>query len=345
MPDISVIVPIYKVEKHIDRCIESIVSQTYDSLEVILVNDGSPDNCGRICDIWAQKDKRIKVVHKNNGGLVSARKAGLDIAKGEFIAFVDGDDWVEPTMYESMINMSRKTKADITICSFIEDGGSWSKKIDNNIASGVYAEDKKHELISKAIYSGNFFEFGLYPAVWNKLFKREILLNNQYGVKNTINMGEDAACTFPALIDANCICIMESSYFYHYRKVGDSMTTKYDHRYFERIFELFKYLDEVITKKQCEVMNQQLQYYVIYLYFIGIQQEFSKQNRGHFLKKSRKVKEVSGNEYVSDAITKIDNSTMSLKYKLLAFCTKKHYALLTGVIIYLSKAFYKILKV
>jgi glycosyltransferase involved in cell wall biosynthesis len=337
MPDISIIVPIYKVEQYLDNCIESIVKQTYSSLEIILVNDGSPDNCGVICDNWALKDKRIKVVHKNNGGLVSARKAGLDIATGDYVAYVDGDDWIEPTMFESMIEVGKKNDADITICGFIEERDLWSKKIDNVVASGVYVGNKKNELLSKAIYSGHFFEFGLYPAVWNKLFKREILKINQYAVSNNIKMGEDAACTFPALIDADCICVMESSYLYHYRKTGDSMTTKYDSQYFGRIFELFRYLDDVITKKNCEVMKIQLQYYLAFLYFIGIQQEFSRQNKAGFFKKTKKVKELSKNECINEALTKIDMNTLGFMYKSLAFCTKKQYSVLAGVVIYLSK--------
>ena len=97
-PLVSVIVPVYKVEKYLDKCIESIVGQTYENLEIILVDDGSPDNCPTMCDEWAQKDSRIKVIHKENGGLSSARNAGLDACTGDYIGFVDSDDWIEPDM-------------------------------------------------------------------------------------------------------------------------------------------------------------------------------------------------------------------------------------------------------
>ncbi|HEY8803664.1 MAG TPA: glycosyltransferase, partial [Clostridium sp.] len=101
-PLISIIVPIYKVEVYIRNCVDSILNQTYKNLEIILVDDGSPDNCGNICEEYSSKDKRIKVIHKKNGGLSSARNAGLDIASGEYIGFIDSDDWIEGDMYESL---------------------------------------------------------------------------------------------------------------------------------------------------------------------------------------------------------------------------------------------------
>lgn len=119
MPKISVIVPIYKTEKYLDKCIESIVNQTYTDIEIILVDDGSPDNCPAMCDEWAKKDARIKVIHKENGGLSDARNAGIDIACGEYIGFVDGDDCILPAMYEKLYSAIEATKADISICGYL----------------------------------------------------------------------------------------------------------------------------------------------------------------------------------------------------------------------------------
>lgn len=113
---ISVIVPIYKVEAYLDECVRSIVAQTYPHLEIILVDDGSPDNCGSMCDEWAGKDPRIKVIHKPNGGLSDARNAGLEIASGEYISFIDSDDWIEPDMYAHMHDALLKEGADICAC-------------------------------------------------------------------------------------------------------------------------------------------------------------------------------------------------------------------------------------
>ena len=121
---ISIIVPIYKVEKYINKCVDSILHQTYDELEIILVDDGSPDNCPAICDEYAKKDSRIQVIHKQNGGLINARKSGLEIAKGEYIGFVDGDDWIEPEMYELFARQIKKYSPDMVISDFYYDSGT-----------------------------------------------------------------------------------------------------------------------------------------------------------------------------------------------------------------------------
>ena len=118
---VSIIVPVYNVEKYLDKCIESIVNQTYRNIEIILVDDGSPDKCPEICNEWAKKDDRIKVIHKENGGLSSARNAALEIAQGDYITFVDSDDWIENDMIQSMLTCAAKNDADIVCCGFYFD--------------------------------------------------------------------------------------------------------------------------------------------------------------------------------------------------------------------------------
>ena len=114
-PLITIIIPVYKVEDYLDKCVESVVNQTYKNLEIILVDDGSPDNCPKMCDDWAKKDKRIKVIHKENGGLSDARNKGIDIAKGEFITFIDSDDYVENNYVEFLYNLVRENHAEISM--------------------------------------------------------------------------------------------------------------------------------------------------------------------------------------------------------------------------------------
>ena len=125
---ISVVIPIYNVEKYIERCIDSVLNQTYMNLEIILVDDGSPDRCGEICDNYAQIDKRIRVIHKENGGLSSARNAGLRIATGDYISFVDSDDWIEPHMYETLLKNAINYKAQISsggVTDLVEKGETY----------------------------------------------------------------------------------------------------------------------------------------------------------------------------------------------------------------------------
>ena len=118
-PLISVVVPIYKVEEYLQRCVDSIINQTYKNLEIILVDDGSPDSCPKMCDNFAKQDKRIKVIHKINAGVSEARNTGLEYATGDYVGFIDSDDYIHPTMYEKLLNGIKKENSDICMCRFV----------------------------------------------------------------------------------------------------------------------------------------------------------------------------------------------------------------------------------
>ena len=167
-PLLSIIVPVYKAEKHLDRCVESILSQTYGNIELVLVDDGSPDACPAMCDAWAEKDGRIKVIHKPNGGLSSARNAGLDACTGDYIGFVDSDDWIEPDMYEYLLNIGMKNNADVSRCEFVIEAENSDITVDsqNDSELRVLSGD---ELIIELV-NGGYNE----GVMWNKLYKRRL---------------------------------------------------------------------------------------------------------------------------------------------------------------------------
>lgn len=220
---ISVIIPAYGEEEYIGICIESVVNQTYKNLEIILVDDGSPDKCPQICDEWALKDERIKVIHKENGGLVSARKAGIQMASGEYIGYVDGDDWIEPDMYENMMCVMEAEDVDIVISGFKKELFGKSIPYLNKIGKGVYrGNDLLNDIFPMMICDKDTFQYGLYTYVWNKLFKRDKIFQFQMNVDNRITIGEDAACVYPALLEAESIAIIEET-GYHYRQRMNSM--------------------------------------------------------------------------------------------------------------------------
>ena len=166
-PLISVIVPVYKVEKYLNKCVESIVNQTYKNLEILLVDDGSPDNCPQMCDEWTLKDSRIKVIHKSNGGLSDARNCGIDAASGEFIGFVDSDDFIDETMYEKLYNLIIENDADLSICGI--------KTVDED---GVFTEDAlcplKNEVLNSydAMSCLNIKNGWYYVTAWNRLYNK-----------------------------------------------------------------------------------------------------------------------------------------------------------------------------
>lgn len=166
---VSVIVPVYKVEKYLEQCIDSIIGQTYQNLEIILVDDGSPDNCGRICDEYAATDDRIKVIHQENGGLSAARNAGLDIATGDYIAFVDSDDWILPNAIERMHRAYATSCADLVVCNFglfYEQLFLGERRAESNIEDEVLTQE---QLMNKCCKHSDW-----YIVPWNKLYKKSI---------------------------------------------------------------------------------------------------------------------------------------------------------------------------
>ncbi len=222
---ISVIVPIYRIDKYLGICIESLINQTYKNLEIILVDDGSPDRCPEICDLYAKKDDRIKVIHKENGGLVSARKAGLMASKGDYVGYVDGDDWVGAGFYEALYTAIITSESDIACAGQSRDLFDRSVHFTNSLPSGIYEGEKIKELYRKMISNGEFYRPGVTTYVWNKLFKREVLLEAQMNVDDRISIGEDGAVTYPALLASKRVCITDNC-AYHYRQREDSMLKK-----------------------------------------------------------------------------------------------------------------------
>lgn len=221
-PLISVLVPVYMIDRYIGICIESIIHQTFQNLEIILVDDGSRDRCAEICDLYAEKDHRIKVVHKPNGGLVSARKAGLRESNGEYVAYVDGDDWIGPGFIEGLYTAAKTSGADMVCAGFTRDLFSKSVSCTNCLPSGIYRGEGLMELWRKMASMDPFYRPGIGTYVWNKLFRRSILLEPQSCVDNRISIGEDAAVTYPALLRCSCVAVVDNV-AYHYRQREDSM--------------------------------------------------------------------------------------------------------------------------
>lgn len=215
-PILSVVVPVYNVAPYLERCLNSIINQTYKNLEIILVDDGSSDGSSEICDMFERQDSRICVIHKSNGGLVSARKAGIVRAKGEYAAYVDSDDWIERDMYYQLVTHMLQNDADIVTSGVYRDYQDNTICEFDNVQAGVYDLEKiKAGILPLFMYTGNFYEAGINIHIYNKLFKRELLLKHQLKVDDTINVGEDAAVVYPYILNTNKMVILHKSY-YHY---------------------------------------------------------------------------------------------------------------------------------
>lgn len=234
---ISVVVPIYKVEKYLKRCVDSIINQTYNDLEIILVDDGSPDNCPEICDEYAKTDKRIKVIHKENGGQAEARNFGIDSANGQYIAFVDSDDFIRSDYIFKLYNLCLEYHCQISQCGIEQGGNDYFSNINKQIIINKY--NAKELLLSPKR------KFSVSPC--DKLYRIELFKDVKFPVGKKY---EDDYTTYKLVYLANDIVITNQKLYYYYNNFNSIMRNKADYinldfidAYNERI-EFFKQKDE-----------------------------------------------------------------------------------------------------
>lgn len=268
---ISVIVPVYNSAPYLDKCIQSICGQTYRDLEIILVDDGSTDCSGKICDAYAEQDNRIRVIHKQNGGIVSAKYTGLRIASGEFIGCADSDDWVEPDYFLKMAEVQAKTGADIVTSGLFVDIGTDSHKLYDNIAPGIYSPN---ELLPRLLYSGKFFEYGIQPHMVTKIFARR-LINIIYELMDyRLQGGEDAAVVYPSILKTRRTAVTNIC-SYHYRQNPGSMSREEKSGEAERLRLLMRFLEKAFAQNEmADVLLPQLEQYKKYHYAMRCLQMF-----------------------------------------------------------------------
>lgn len=217
LPLISVIVPIYKVEKYLDRCVKSLIEQMYNNLEIILVDDGSPDACPEKCDKWSRQDKRIKVIHKQNGGLSDARNAGLEIARGKYVLFVDSDDWVAHDYVTCLYQAIHSTNSDICECEIVKT----DKEIlaDNTKKENGAICYKTKDALKLLIQDSVFHQY-----VWNKIYKMDCLKGIPF-VKGKVN--EDEFWTYQVFGRANKVAKIQKELYFYFQRSESIMGEKY----------------------------------------------------------------------------------------------------------------------
>jgi len=208
---ISIIIPVYNVEAYLNRCIQSVIHQTYQNLEIILVDDGSTDHSGQMCDAYAKSDKRIKVVHKSNGGLSDARNAGLKVATGNYIGYVDSDDWIELDMYERMYDACIKNQAELAICRYVTEYSTKdSSPVTSTVESNQIVPLSRDALLQ--IYLCGHEKYVIYNSVWSKLFRRDLVKDMIFPKGRN---SEDIMYTTKAFCRLKKAVYLDSG-FYHY---------------------------------------------------------------------------------------------------------------------------------
>ena len=304
MVDISVVVPVYNVEELLPRCIDSILNQTKKNIEIILVDDGATDGSGAVCDAYAKKDERIRVIHKPNGGLTSAWKAGAEVSTGTYLGFIDSDDWIDADMYERMWESAVKYDSDVVVCGLVfdyEDPSLEKRQEISGFEKEFYNRQELEELFPVLLNDGRFFGRMLQPARVTKLYRRELVENNMPLCKEEVTVGEDLQLTLPALLDAKSMSVVKDFYPYHYWFNQNSMTGKFDPKYLDKIKVMAKRMKEISAEKEVYDFSSQITNDFLGLAVIGLKNGVIRNTEG---KKSAMdiIKRYCNDEMVVEAL-------------------------------------------
>lgn len=215
MPKVSIIVPVYNAEKYLYRCIDSILRQTLTDIEVILVDDGSSDSSGKICEEYARKDSRLQVIHQKNAGVAVARNTGLDIASGEYIAFVDSDDYIEPNMYQSMMQVANQYDCDVVLCDCVKEHGNQTEVYTHDIRAGYYTEKQLEEEYYSHLLMMENVEYPATISNWLLLWKSTLNVP-EMRYKPGIRYSEDLLFGAQLMLQAKSFYYMKGETYYHY---------------------------------------------------------------------------------------------------------------------------------
>ena len=221
-PVISIVVPVYNVEEDLGRCVESLVQQTLKEIQIVLVDDGSTDSSGRLCDDWARRDTRIRVVHKPNGGLSSARNAGIEVAEGDYLGFVDSDDFVEPDMYETLLAGFVDDDVSIAVCGRYVHTGDYIKEEFSVIGGARFTSEEA----MKEVLLGNVIDV----SAWDKLYRRELFDEIRYPDGR---ISEDAAIILQLLRRSNCVVHVGSCLYHYVFRLGSISKSSYSHKKYD----------------------------------------------------------------------------------------------------------------
>lgn len=322
---ISIIIPIYKVEKYINECLDSILNQTYTKLEILLIDDGSPDESGLICDKYASKDNRIKVIHKKNEGVSSARNTGLDLSNGKYVCFVDADDFIEKNFCEKMLNTLKKHNADCVACGY---NRIYKRKKEKIIEKEGY-ELNKEEFLKKLLLVQSGLGF-CHTKIWKRSVINEIRFNED------LKVGEDALFCIEVGKNLEKFYMLNDS-LYNYRYNENSVVREFDEHYVDKYLKAMKITKKYIERnyqndeKVCERVNNYISYHLL---LVIINYCMNPKNGLNFLEQSKKTKEVCNITEFKEAIEKTNYCGFSITRKITIFTLKHKLYLIT---VYIGK--------
>ena len=304
MPVISVIVPVYNVEKVLYHCIDSILNQSFVDFEILLVNDGSTDNSGRICDKYAEKDTRVKVIHKQNGGVSSARNAGIEAAQGEYICFVDSDDYLESNYLKELIETKKKyPDFDNVWCGFqtVEDYYNNNKKAYDVERDNDYSFSDLNSIM-------DLFEKWFVQMPWNKLYKTKTIVENSIVFPPELSLGEDYIFNLRYLDCTNGKIVVINKPLYDYLRDGKESL---DNKYYANLLEIYRRLNSEIEKYAEKWSLSGVQISKMYSSFFFrlenvLRNTFNKKNKESFRKKLKYNNEILNSNDFQESMKKMD---------------------------------------
>lgn len=263
-PFLSIVVPVYNTEEYLECCINSILAQEFTDYELILVDDGSTDNSGDICDRYAAEHAHVRCLHQPNGGHTCARQNGVRASCGEYITFVDSDDWISPEMYSHMCRAAQDTQADIVHCNMTAVMPHKKEVRGVPFSAGFYDKSKLEDVVYPyMIYTGTYFKFGIAPGMVNKLFRRSILEKYLFQIPHNIVVGEDGPVTYSCMLEASSVYFCDESYYF-YRSNPDSLCHHIDTNRLAENHTMFETYERVIDTAAYPDVLRQLHYFFVY---------------------------------------------------------------------------------
>lgn len=312
MPKVSIIVPVYNAEKYLQECVESVLCQTLSDIELILVDDGSTDSSPALCDQYAVQDYRVKVIHKPNGRAASARNAGLRAASGEYVAFVDADDWISPDMYEKML----QTNADVTLCDYVRFQGEKQFPFTQpNVAAGFYNKAQIREIIYPHLVMDGI-EYPITISNWALLIRREVIVKNRLSYREDIRISEDAPFGSEVLYCADSFAYLKGDQLYHYRMTEGSASRTYQPWWWDSSLKINEETENFFTKCAEYDFTQQIKSNMFYLaraeiYYIMANSKLSRKEQNN------KIKAVMNHPRVIRMMKDFDVGPYPIQFKLL----------------------------
>lgn len=262
MLTLSVIVPVYNAKEYLRQCVDSILNQTYGDMEIILVDDGSVDGSGKICDQYQRMDDRVKVIHQRNQGCICARRCGLQNSRGEYIGFVDSDDWIAKDMYQLLMSEAEEKGCDIVSMGYTVVDGKEKREEEDATLSGLYEKGKNLDsLLSVMMYDAEKEKRGVHPSLCSKVIRRDLLTDIFSRVDENITMGEDAAVFYPCCLKAESIFILKE-YKYFYRIHKNSMCRDMNFNTISHFFSFYQCMRKILGEDKGNYhLQRQLNHY------------------------------------------------------------------------------------